>query len=227
MIGEAAFTRIRKTRTILQNGKIHTNMAIVDEDIAREYFELNGLFALQECKYQVQSRKKRADEEIDMYLVNPQAKEASDRAESFMLSERKDFDSIKYAAVSIKPWHTSLFTPAMLKKSGQTFSFLKRQTQKKAREMFGLSDDSKEKVCFIVVISGFAAAPGLKREAIEMLKSAGVGAALTYPEMLAKLVSAAEPNNNYAKSQLMQTLRILKNYGMIRPAQLELFKQKK
>ena len=202
-------------------------MAIVDEDIVREYFELNGLFALQECKYQVQSRRKRAEEEIDLFLINPRAKCADDHSKNFLLSDAGDFENIKYAAVSVKPWHTSLFTPAMIKNSEQTFSFLKRQTQRRAREIFGLDDSSPEKVCFIVVLSGFAVAPKLRKEAVEMLKSGGIGAAATYPTMLAKLVDSAEPNNNYAKSQLMQTLRILKNYGMLRPAQLELFRQKK
>ncbi len=47
-------------------------MAGFDENIVREYFELNGFFVRQLRKYLVQSRKKRADEEIDLVVYNPQ-----------------------------------------------------------------------------------------------------------------------------------------------------------
>ncbi|MEC8614675.1 MAG: hypothetical protein VXY17_04650, partial [Verrucomicrobiota bacterium] len=48
-------------------------MAGFDENIVREYFELNGFFVRQLRKYLVQSRKKRADEEIDLVVHNPNA----------------------------------------------------------------------------------------------------------------------------------------------------------
>ena len=48
-------------------------MAGFDENIVREYFELNGFFVRQLRKYAVQSRKKRADEEIDLIVFNPNA----------------------------------------------------------------------------------------------------------------------------------------------------------
>ena len=49
-------------------------MAGFDENIVREYFELNGFFVRQLRKYLVQSRKKRADEEIDLVVYNPSAR---------------------------------------------------------------------------------------------------------------------------------------------------------
>ena len=44
--------------------------------------------------------------------------------------------------------------------------------------------------------------------------------------MLADLVSETEINRNYQKSDLLQIIRILKNYGFFREPQLELFKTK-
>ena len=43
-------------------------MAGIDENIVREYFEANGFLVCQANKYQVQSRKKRADENIDFWF---------------------------------------------------------------------------------------------------------------------------------------------------------------
>jgi hypothetical protein len=45
--------------------------------------------------------------------------------------------------------------------------------------------------------------------------------------MLANLIERVEPNRNYQRSDLLQTLRVLKNYGFFREAQLELFKPRR
>jgi len=41
--------------------------------------------------------------------------------------------------------------------------------------------------------------------------------------MLADLIGEVEVNRNYQKSDLLQTIRILKNYDFFREPQLELF----
>ena len=46
-------------------------MAGFDENIVREYFELHGFLVRQLRKYQVQSRRKLAEEEIDLIVYNP------------------------------------------------------------------------------------------------------------------------------------------------------------
>ena len=46
-------------------------MSAIDEEIVREYFEQNGFLVRQVRKYQVQSRKKTSDEEIDLIVYNP------------------------------------------------------------------------------------------------------------------------------------------------------------
>ena len=45
--------------------------------------------------------------------------------------------------------------------------------------------------------------------------------------MLAELVAHVEVNRNYQKSDLLQTIRILKNYDFFKEPQLELFKSKR
>ena len=104
-------------------------MSGFDENIVREYFELNGFFVRQLRKYQVQSRKKRFDEEIDMLIYNPKA-EASTRekpsksATGFQLFGN-DIVKIHQAVVVVKAWHSSRFTPAILRSGTKVFDFLK------------------------------------------------------------------------------------------------------
>jgi hypothetical protein len=45
--------------------------------------------------------------------------------------------------------------------------------------------------------------------------------------MLADLIEQIEINRNYQKSDLLQIIRILKNYDFFREPQLELFKAKR
>ncbi len=45
--------------------------------------------------------------------------------------------------------------------------------------------------------------------------------------MLADLVAHIEVNRNYQKSDLLQMIRILKNYDFFKEPQLELFKPKR
>ena len=46
-------------------------MSAIDEGIVREYFEQNGFLVRQVRKYQVQSRRKTGDEEVDLIVYNP------------------------------------------------------------------------------------------------------------------------------------------------------------
>jgi len=193
-------------------------MSVADETIAREYFETSGFLVRQLCKYQVQSRKKRADEELDFAVYNPTAKGGA--SVNFAMGA-EDLKQVRCAVVSIKAWHTSLFTPALIKNTRDLFNFLKKPSLKLAEEIFPESGGDIKK---IMVIPGLASAAKLRRECIEILKQNGVTGVLSYPAMLQTLADSIEVNNNYAKSELLQTLRILKNYGMIKSAQLELFK---
>ena len=45
--------------------------------------------------------------------------------------------------------------------------------------------------------------------------------------MLTDLVSETETNRNYQKSDLLQIIRILKNYDFFKEPQMELFKAKR
>ena len=45
--------------------------------------------------------------------------------------------------------------------------------------------------------------------------------------MLGHLVNQVEPNRNYQKSDLLQLIRILKNYEFFKEPQLDLFRTKR
>ena len=105
-------------------------MSAIDEGIVREYFEQNGFLVRQARKYQVSSRRKMADEEIDLVVYNPAWKRSDRKPDFFLFSNELPF--VQKAVVSVKGWHTGVFTPQMLKSSPEIFGFLKQSVLKEA-----------------------------------------------------------------------------------------------
>ena len=203
-------------------------MAGFDENIVREYFELNGFFVRQLRKYLVQSRKKRADEEIDLVVYNPNAPIDGVPAGFQLFSA--DMAKIRRAIVVVKAWHTSRFTPAMLKSSSRVFDFLKKEVLNKAETYFSFDEgeiDSNEVgsggFTKILVLPSLPTSDPQRTESIELLKEQGVDGIITFSTILENLLRNVEVNHSYQKSDLLQMMRILKIYDMVKEPQMNLF----
>lgn len=203
-------------------------MAGFDENIVREYFELNGFFVRQLRKYLVQSRKKRVDEEIDLVVYNPSASRDGEPAGFQLFSA--DMSKIRRAIVVVKAWHTSRFTPAMLKSSSRVFDFLKKDVLNKAETYFSFGDiegdsdpvDPRE-FTKILVLPGLPTNDPQRTESIELLKAQGIDGIITFSTILENLLRNVEVNHSYQKSDLLQLMRILKIYDMVKEPQMNLF----
>lgn len=204
-------------------------MAGFDENIVREYFELNGFFVRQLRKYAVQSRKKRADEEIDLVVYNPKAP-AELVGCGFQLFS-SDLMKIRRAIVVVKGWHTSRFTPATLRSSAKVFDFLKKDVLSKAEDYFSLEGtdaglevgDESTAFAKILVLPGLPTSEPQRSESIELLKARGVDGIIAFSTILENLLRNVEVNHSYQKSDLLQLMRILKIYDMVKEPQMNLF----
>lgn len=200
-------------------------MAGFDENIVREYFELNGFLVRQLRKYRVQSRKKRSDEEFDLVVMNPDPREL-DQPPGFQLFSN-DIRTIRRAVVVVKGWHTAKFSPAMLKSSTRIFNFLKKDILDQVGSYFAQEDELMEEIApftKIVVLPGLPSQELQRQESIELLRSQGVDAILTFRTILENIFRGIEPNQNYSKSDLLQLMRILKIYDMVKDPQMDFFR---
>src|SRR3954468_5751584 len=109
-------------------------MSAIDEGIVREYFEQNGFFVRQARKYQVQSRRKTGEEEIDLVVFNPTWQRGARKPDFFLFSN--ELPNVQKAIVAVKGWHSGVFTPAMLKSSPEVFRFLEENVLKEASRLF-------------------------------------------------------------------------------------------
>lgn len=200
-------------------------MSGFDENIVREYFELNGFFVRQLRKYQVQSRKKRIDEEIDMLIYNPKADEKI-KPLGFQLFSN-DIVHIHRAIVVVKAWHSSRFTPAILRSGTKVFDFLKKDVLSKVNDYFDFNemDLGKNDAIFkkILIIPSLPSGEPHRSESITLLKEQGIDGIISFATILEGLIKNIEINHSYQKSDLLQLIRILKIYDMIKEPQMTFF----
>lgn len=201
-------------------------MAGFDEQIVREYFELQGFMVRQWRKYQTPPRKKLPEEEIDLLVYNPNYVRGG-RAPNFMLFS-SELPYIHRAVVTVRGWHTAQhFTPRLIQNSSEIVKFLERDVLKSAEEFFGPSDDYFGKdggsLHKILVLPGLPTAEPHRSESIALLREKGVDAVISFRSMLADIISMVEINRNYAKSDLLQIIRILKAYDLCKDPQMKLF----
>ncbi|MGA0134542.1 MAG: hypothetical protein ACO3ND_09340 [Opitutales bacterium] len=196
-------------------------MAGFDDSLVREYFEMNGFFVRQSRKYAVQSRRKRADEEGDLLVINPSPRRGADLP--FQLFGT-DLPGLSAAVVAVKGWHTTkAVTPTMIRK-GDLLEFVRKEAVEAARDAFAdLATEDGSSLSKLLVLPGIPAQEPQRSESITLLKESGVDHVLTFRTILENLVQAVEANQSYAKSDTLQLLRLLRVYDMVKAAQLELF----
>lgn len=199
-------------------------MSSVDEKIVREYFEQNGFLVRQLRKYQVQSRKKRRDEEIDLLVFNPSYSQRSRRPDFMLFSSELRY--IHKAVVVVKGWHSLRFTPSMLRSSPEIFRFLEKQVVKQVSALFGKTAEGAEEddLLKVLVLPGLPTENPYREQSMELLKEKGVDGIISFRSMLLDILARVEINRNYQKSDILQVLRIMKNYDLLNDPQLELFK---
>ncbi len=194
-------------------------MAAVSETIVREYFELHGFFVRQQRKYIAPTR--REEEEVDFFVFNPHHTPASGPL-PFVLTSN-DLPAVARAVVVVKGWHTESFSSAVLANAPEIFRFVEPPVFQRAAKVFG-GDSAPRK---ILVVPALPQNREARDESIELLKRKGVDAVIPFHTMLADLIDQIEVNRNYQKSDLLQVIRILKNYDFFKEPQLELFKAKR
>ncbi len=197
-------------------------MSAIDEGIVREYFEQNGFLVRQARKYQVSARRKTGDEEIDLVVYNPSWRRGSRKPDFFLFSS--ELALVHKAIVAVKGWHTGVFTPATLKSSPEIFRFLEENVVKEVARYFP-SDSAEDAGALtkILVLPSLPTAEPFRTQSVELLKSHGIDAIISFRAMLLDILDKIEINQNYSKSDTLQVMRILKNYDLLKDAQLDMF----
>jgi hypothetical protein len=190
-------------------------MSAVDENIVREYFEAHGFLVCQRRKYIVQSRQKTGDEEIDLIVLNPRAVGEGLPGDFEITSEA--LKHVSRAIVAVKGWHTETFAPGVLAHQPKIFRFVEKRAVEEAQRLVGA-----EGLLKILIVPGLPRDAKLRQRSIEVLRSKGVDGVISFRSILSELIATVRTNRNYQKSDLLQILRLLKNYDLLKEPQMEL-----
>ena len=194
-------------------------MSAVSETIVREYFELHEFLVRQHRKYIVQT--KHEEDDIDFFVLNPHPQKRE--AEMPFVLTAPDLRFVERAIVVVKGWHTETFSSAVLTHAPQIFRFVEPKVFQQAARAFG-KDGAPLKILVVPALPQSAEA---REQSIALLRSKGIDAVIPFCTMLTDLVKSTEVNRNYQKSDLLQLVRILKNYDFFKEPQLELFKSRR
>ncbi|MGD0652548.1 MAG: hypothetical protein ABSA97_15640 [Verrucomicrobiia bacterium] len=181
----------------------------------REYFESHEFLVCQRRKYIVQARQKMAHEEVDLVVLNPRAVAGGEPLEFEIASE--SLDRVARAVVAVKGWHTEVFAPGVLAHQPKIFGFVEKGVLDKAARLVG-----GEGLLKILVVPGLPRNAKLRQQSIEVLRAKGVDGVISFRSILQELIAGVHTNRNYQKSDLLQILRLLKNYDLLKEPQLEL-----
>ena len=190
-------------------------MPAVSEAIVREFFEQHGLLVRQPRKYLARSRDD--EDEVDFVVWNPRGEARP--AMPFVLTPA-DLTGVVRAAVVVRGWHTETFTTGILTNSPEIFRSLEPAVFKQIESGFG----GVGPLTKILVVPALPQGAEARQQSIELLTAKGIDAVIAFHTILADLIQRVEANRNYAKSDLLQVIRILKNYDFLKDPQMELFK---
>ena len=195
-------------------------MGAVSETIVREYFELHEFLVRQHRKHVGQTRSEDEDD-IDFFVLNPHPADRQTPLPFVLGSE--DLAFVQRAIVVVKGWHTQTFGQSQLTHAPEIFRFVEPKVFQQAARAFG-KDGAPLKILVVPALPHEAQA---REQSIALLRSKGIDAVIPFHTMLADLVNQTATNRNYQKSDLLQIIRILKNYDFFKEPQLELFKSRR
>lgn len=194
-------------------------VSAVSEWIVREYFESLGYLVRQPRKHVAPSRQKR-EEETDLIVFNPGISEH--RIPEHFVWDSRDLKTISRATVGIRGWHTERFYASTFEQAPDILRFVESESVRFAEKILGSSAIAK-----ILCLPRLPASKSLKQKTVDVLKKNGVDGVISFRTMLLELISYVDAKKNYEKSDLLQMIRILKNYELIKPSQLEFFEKGK
>jgi hypothetical protein len=191
-------------------------MAAVSEWIAREYFEHLGYLVSQPRKHSIPGRHKKASEELDLIILNPTVQ--GHRVPDYIAWTSQDFAGVARAVVAVRGWHTERFSVLTFEQTPDILKFVQAESLRLAERLLGGGPMAK-----VLCLPRLPASGEMKAKTVEFLRDKGIDGVISFQTMLAELIACVEINRNYEKSDLLQIIRLMKNYELLREPQMDLF----
>ena len=134
-------------------------MSGVNETIVREYFESLGFVVAQPCKHVIPGRRKRAEEELDLLILNPLVSEQ--KIPATLEWKTSDLSGISRGIIAVRGWHTERFSSALFEQTPEILRFAEDAPVKAGMKRLGDGDVAK-----ILCVSELPASRELKKKVL-------------------------------------------------------------
>lgn len=196
-------------------------MIDLNMQFVREFFELNLFRVLTHWQHQeAQARSSDPGPLLFVEHARPGDGDATSPVASVdglpFLLPPNEVPLIRRAVVEVRAWHGERFYSSVIASSSALSHVVGSETTDLANEVFGTSEFAT-----ILVISELPTSSKPRNRSLELLKGLGIGHVLEFPALLQEMIVRVSAHGNYAPSQTLQTLRLLKRYNLIRLQQLE------
>ena len=184
-------------------------MPDINETVVRHFFELNGFLVRTNIKYWFSGEKGGGESDIDLvvYNLNPDKLKPPRR---FVLT-LEELPGLRQAIVETKGWHTESFTKGLVRNTPRIFNFVRPEAIAAAADTVFYDADFRR----ILVVSRLSPVPDNRKAAVQLLKDGGIDHVIEFSTIVRFIVSQVEPNKNYPDSEILQTIRLLKVYGLL------------
>lgn len=187
-------------------------MSEINIQLVREFFELNRFSVLTHWPHQ--EDRQRAGEAGSLLFAERLGDEPEDVA-PFVL-HGSDVRILHRAVVEVRAWHGDKFYPSVIESSPILAHVASREVADLAGEVFGGAPFST-----VLVISELPSSMGPRARSAQLLESLGIAHVIEFGTLLSSMAWQLASQGNYAPSQTLQTLRLLKRYNLLRRQQLE------
>lgn len=184
-------------------------MPDINETIVRLFFELNGFLVRTNVKYWYASERGGGDSDIDLVVYNLFPDKLNPPT-SFALTV-DELPGLRQAIVETKGWHTLRFTEGLVRNTPELFNFVRPEAIATARDKVFHDADFRR----ILVLSCLSPLRENREAAIHLLKEGGIDHVIEFGTIVRFTVDQVEARKNYPDSEILQTIRLLKVYGLI------------
>jgi len=184
-------------------------MPDINETIVRHFFELNGFLVRTNIKYWFSGEKGGGESDVDLvvYNLNPDKLNPPQR---FVLT-MKELPGLRRAIVETKGWHTESFTKGLVRNTPRIFNFVRPEAIAAVRDTVFYDADFRR----ILVVSRLSRVPDNRKAVIQLLGDGGIDHVIEFSTIVRFIVKQVQANKNYPDSEILQTIRLLKVYGLL------------
>ena len=202
-------------------------MTILEELIAREYFEKNGFYYK---RLDISSEHLPKNKVLPLHFQNYLLQRQTGRTKNQDLPDRfqlfsSDMGGLALATLTIVPWQTSGLSLSIFQSPTRYRSWIRNTVCPSIHAIqTGLQELSLPGTPLsIILLPGLPAHDPHRNDIINYLKKAEIQSALTLRTLLESLIQQIDTNTQSADSALSEILRLLSVYDLISPPQLDLF----